>query len=109
MHFDSVFAKLILFVGFQCTFIIPLFLVRNFCFGVFFTSSFSFFLRLFLPLWLLPYKSQTYMKAFASYKVTTKHVENRTLWFFTYISEILLSTAEVDISWKALKKAVDIG
>ena len=44
------------------------------------------------------YRSPLYMKAFASYKVTTKHVENGTLWFFTYISEMLLSTAEIDIS-----------
>ena len=39
------------------------------------------------------YRSPLYMGAFASYKVTTKHVENETLWFFTYISEMLSSTA----------------
>ena len=44
------------------------------------------------------YRSLLYMKAFASYKVTTKHVENGTLWFFTYISEMLSSKAEIDIS-----------
>ena len=41
------------------------------------------------------------MKAYASYKVTTKHVEYGTLWFFTYISEMLPSTAEIDISLKS--------
>ena len=40
VQFDSVLAKLILFVGFPCTFLIPLFLVRNFCFGVFLTSKY---------------------------------------------------------------------
>ena len=40
VHFDSVLAKLVLFVSFPCTFLIPLFLVRNFCFGVFLTSSY---------------------------------------------------------------------
>ena len=44
------------------------------------------------------YRYLLYVKAFASYKVTTKHVENGTLWFFTYISEMLSSTAEIDIS-----------
>ena len=42
MHFDPVTAKLVLFVGFQCTFLIPLFWVRNFCFGVFWTSTYFF-------------------------------------------------------------------
>ena len=44
------------------------------------------------------YRSLLYMKVFASYKVTTKHVENGTLRLFTYISKMLSSTAETDIS-----------
>ena len=44
------------------------------------------------------YWSLLYMKAFASYKVTTKHMEDGTLWLFSYISAMLSSTAEIYIS-----------
>ena len=50
------------------------------------------------------YRSLLYMKAFASYKVTTKHVKNGTLWIFTYISEMLSCTAEIDISLESSRK-----
>ena len=50
------------------------------------------------------YRSPLYVKANASYKVTTKHVENGTLWLFTYISEVLSSTAKVDISLESSQK-----
>ena len=46
-----------------------------------------------------------YTKAFTSYKVTTKHVENGTLWLLTYISEMLSSTAEIDISFESSRNS----
>ena len=50
------------------------------------------------------YQPPLYMKACASHKVTTKRVENGRLWLFTYISEVLSSTAEVDISLESSQK-----
>ena len=49
------------------------------------------------------YRSLLYMKAFASYKVTTKHVENGTVWFFTYISQALSCTVEIGISLESFQ------
>ena len=47
------------------------------------------------------YRSPLYMKAFASYKVTTKLVENGTLWLLPYKSQMLLCRVEIDISLKS--------
>ena len=49
------------------------------------------------------YWSPLYMKAFASYKVTTKHVENGTLWL-PYNSQTLSCTAEIDIFLESSRK-----
>ena len=50
------------------------------------------------------YRSPLYMKAFASNKVTTKHLENGTLWVFTNIYSFHLQRRSI-YHWKALKQA----
>ena len=49
------------------------------------------------------YRSALYMKACTSYKVTTKHVENGTLWLFTYISQTLSCTVEIGITLESFQ------